>query len=118
VDPDGFLVGTVGRLDPVKDLPTLLEAFALFRARASESATLVVIGDGAQREPLEHRARALGLERHVRFAGYRADVQRLLPAFDLYVNSSIHEGVSLTILEAMAASVPVIATHVGGNVEV
>ncbi len=54
----------------------------------------------------------------VQLLGYRSDVRRLLPALDLYANSSISEGISLTILEAMAAAVPVVATRVGGTPEV
>ena len=119
VAPDQITIGTVGRLDPVKDLGTLIEAFATLRKSAAHSdTTLVVVGDGSERAQLEAKVSGLGLHGSVVFTGYRRDVQRLLPAFDLYVNSSIHEGVSLTILEAMAAVVPVVATRAGGNVEV
>jgi len=67
---------------------------------------------------LEAEARRLGTSQYVSFAGYRSDARRLMSAFDVYVNCSNYEGVSLTILEAMAAGLPVVATRVGGNAEV
>lgn len=117
VPQDAFVTGTVGRLDPVKNLSLLLRAHALVRADHPD-AHLVVIGDGPEREALHAEARALDLADSVVFAGYRADVRALMPAFDAYANTSTYEGVSLTILEAMAARVPVVATNVGGNPEV
>jgi glycosyltransferase involved in cell wall biosynthesis len=117
VGDDEITVGTVGRLDPVKDLPTMLTAVGTAR-RAGAIARLIVVGDGPERPALEACAAALGLADVVRFTGYRADVRALLPACDIYVNTSTHEGVSLTILEAMAASLPVVATDAGGNREV
>ena len=67
---------------------------------------------------LESFAHDVGVDGAVRFLGARADARRILPAFDVYANSSISEGVSLTILEAMAAGLPVVATRVGGTSEV
>jgi glycosyltransferase involved in cell wall biosynthesis len=116
--PDAaFVIGTVARLDPVKDLATSLEAFAMLRAHIG-GARLVIVGDGLERQSLEEAGDRLGINDAVVWTGHRQDVRSLLPAFDLYVNSSIHEGVSLTILEAMAASIPIVATRVGGNPEV
>ena len=117
VREDELLVGTAARLDPVKGLDVLIAAFALVRAR-SPQVRLVVLGEGPERAALERQIEERGLSEEVRLAGHRADVRELLPAFDLYVNSSTYEGVSLTILEAMAAALPVIATSVGGNGEV
>jgi glycosyltransferase involved in cell wall biosynthesis len=114
---DAFVIGTAGRLDPVKNLALLLQAHALVRDRVP-GAQLAIIGDGPERAALESRAAALGASGSVMFAGYRSDVRALMQAFDVYVNSSNYEGVSLTILEAMASGVPVIATSVGGNPEV
>ena len=114
---DAFAVGTVGRLDPVKNLQLLLQAHALVAARYPEART-VIVGDGAERAALEQKAADLGVSGSVIFTGYRQDVRRLMPAFDVYVNCSSYEGVSLTILEAMASTLPVIATPVGGNPEV
>jgi glycosyltransferase involved in cell wall biosynthesis len=116
--PDhAFVVGTVARLDPVKDLGASIEAVA--RARASvPGVVLAIVGEGGERGRLEATAAQLGVSDRVRFLGRRDDARRLLPALDVYVNSSISEGISLTILEAMAASVPVVATRVGGTPEI
>jgi len=112
-----FLVGTVGRLDSVKNLPLFLDAHA--RATANrDDIRAVIVGEGPERAALEQRAAELGIRDSVIFAGYRQDVRFLMSAFDVYVNSSEYEGVSLTILEAMTSAVPVIATPVGGNPEV
>jgi L-malate glycosyltransferase len=116
--PDGsFVAMTVARLDPVKDLAGLLDAFARVRAQVP-GARLVVVGDGPERARLERRAAAADLQGSVLMTGYRSNVRALLPAADLYVSNSISEGVSITILEAMAAAVPVVATSVGGTPEV
>ena len=114
---DAFVAGTVGRLDPVKNLPLLLEAHALLLARYPNART-VVVGEGSERAALERKAADLGVSGSVIFTGYRQDVRFLMPAFDVYVNCSTYEGVSLTILEAMASTLPVVATPVGGNPEV
>jgi glycosyltransferase involved in cell wall biosynthesis len=115
---DEIAIGTVARLDPVKDFTTLLDAMARVRQCRQGRSRLVIVGDGPERARLEARSAELGIEADVTFAGYRSDIRRILPAFDVFVNSSTHEGVSLTILEAMAAMIPVVATSVGGTPEV
>lgn len=117
IPKDAFVVGTVGRLDPVKNLSALVRAHAEVNGRHPH-AHLVVVGGGPERASLEEEARRLGIFEAVTFTGQRADVRFLMPGFDVYVNSSNYEGVSLTILEAMAARLPVVATAVGGNPEV
>jgi glycosyltransferase involved in cell wall biosynthesis len=111
-----FVVGTVARLNPVKDLGLLVDAFGELFGLCPK-AHLVIIGDGPERPELERRARELGYADYVLFAGHRDDARQLLPALDVYVNSSITEGMSVTILEAMAAGLPVVATRAGGNPE-
>ena len=111
------LIGAVGRLDPVKDLGTLLEALHQI-ATTIPSARVVFIGDGPCRAELEARTAQLNLASRVTFMGYRRDVRDLLPGLDVFANTSIFEGVSLTILEAMATALPVLATRVGGTPEV
>ena len=114
---DAFVVGTVGRLDPVKNLHLLLQTHAFLVSKYPKVRT-VIVGDGSERAALETHARSLGIADSISFAGYRSDVRLLMAAFDTYVNSSSYEGVSLTILEAMATALPVVATCVGGNPEV
>jgi glycosyltransferase involved in cell wall biosynthesis len=114
---DALVIGSVGRLDPVKNLGALLEARAILNTRFP-GARIVIAGDGPDRQALIERAQALGLGDVVHLTGYRGDVRAVMAAFDMYVNCSTYEGVSLTILEAMAAALPVVATAVGGNPEV
>jgi glycosyltransferase involved in cell wall biosynthesis len=107
------VIGAVGRLVPVKDHLGLLEAVALL-GRDGLRPMVVIAGDGALRTDLEHRAAALGISRQVRLLGHRQDIETVLAALDVFVLPSRSEGLSNTILEAMAASVPVVATDVGG----
>ena len=111
------VIGTVARFDPVKDLRTLLRAFALVR-RQTPSARLAMIGDGPERANLVREAEALALGDSVLWTGMRDDARGLLEGFDVFVNSSLNEGISVTVLEAMAARLPVVATRVGGTPEV
>ena len=116
VNDGTLIVGTVARLDPVKDLSTLIEATGLL---ASESdLRLVIVGDGPEMDLLKQTAAARGLSRTVVFLGHQDNAREWLAGFDVFVNSSTSEGVSLTILEAMAAELPVVATSVGGTPEV
>lgn len=110
------IVGTVGRLDPVKDQAGLIRAFAKVRTAYPE-ALLVVVGDGPCRAELEHVAATSGQRDHVRLLGNRDDVPAVMSALDVFVLPSIAEGISNTILEAMASGLPVVATRVGGNPE-
>ena len=114
---DAFVVGAVGRLDPVKNLQVMLHVAAQLRDHVKH-AVAVIVGDGPERAMLEAKAVELGVAGSVIFTGYRSDVRALMPAFDVYLNCSTYEGVSLTVLEAMAASLPVVAAPVGGNPEV
>jgi glycosyltransferase involved in cell wall biosynthesis len=115
-DAGTLVVGTIARLDPVKDLGTLIEASATLRDVLPIA--VVIVGDGPERPSLEAAAKRLGVDEEVRFLGHREDARRWLAGCDVYVNCSISEGVSLTILEAMAAALPVVATRVGGTPEV
>ena len=114
---DVLVIGTVARLDPVKDLGTLIQAFGLL-LQWDAGANLILIGAGPEREGLLQMADELGVRARVRFVGHRDDARSLLPAFDVYANTSLTEGVSVTILEAMAASLPVVASRVGGTSEI
>jgi sugar transferase (PEP-CTERM/EpsH1 system associated) len=114
--PNQVLVGTVGRLDPVKDQQRLLRACAGLRER-HPNLGLVLVGDGPCREPLEKLAGELQWGADCRFMGLRSDVPEMYRLLDVFVLPSIAEGISNTILEAMASGLPVVATAVGGNGE-
>jgi sugar transferase (PEP-CTERM/EpsH1 system associated) len=111
---DRLVVGTVGRLVPVKDQASLVEAVAEL-GRSGLDVTLAIAGDGPERAALEARAATLGVD--LRLLGYRPDVEQVLAALDAFVLSSVSEGLSNTILEAMASGRPVVATRVGGAEE-
>lgn len=108
---------TAARFSPEKDLGTLLRAFVLVR-RSLPEAELWLLGDGGERSNLEALARELGIASHTWFFGARADVFRFLQAADLFALSSISEGLSIALIEAIASGLPVVATDVGGNREV
>ncbi len=112
-----FVVGTVGRLVPIKDHPTLLKAAeALIRGGANVSVLLV--GAGSERARLEQLVEnSPNLRGHVVLAGAAENVPDLLNAMDVFVLPSLCEGMSNTLLEAMASGLPVMATRVGGNPE-
>jgi glycosyltransferase involved in cell wall biosynthesis len=111
--PGTFVVGVVGRLDAHKGLDLLLEAAsrALHRVPGLE---LLVVGDGAERPRLVALASERGLYARVRFVGQQADVRPYLAAFDLFAAPSRGEGSGVTLMEAMAAGVPVAGSPVGG----
>ncbi|HIE52686.1 MAG TPA: glycosyltransferase [Armatimonadetes bacterium] len=115
--PDGPLVACVGRLVPVKDHPTLLRAWREVR-KAVPTAHLLLIGAGPLQRELEGLARDLQVASSVHFLGQRNDVPQLLGLCEAAVLSSRSEGLSVALLEAMAARLPVVATRVGGNPEV
>jgi sugar transferase (PEP-CTERM/EpsH1 system associated) len=114
------LIGTVGRLQPVKDQALLLKAFAEAMRCAPDamrSAYLVIVGDGPMRTVIEEEVRRLNLGNRAFLLGSRDDVASILRSLDLFVLPSLAEGISNTILEAMASGLPVLATRVGGNPE-
>jgi sugar transferase (PEP-CTERM/EpsH1 system associated) len=116
VDRDTVVLGTVGRLDPVKDQARLLEAYARIPAEAGRHC-LVLVGDGPCRRDLEARAAQPDLRGRVHLLGERRDVPCLLAGFDVFALPSIAEGISNTVLEAMASGLPLVATRTGGNPE-
>ena len=114
---DDFVVGTVGRFDPIKNLPMLISAFAEV-ATEQPRLRLLLVGDGPERAAIERRVAECGLGTRVVMTGYRDDARRLKACLDLFVLASFSEGTSMALLEAMAASVPVAVTDVGGNPEI
>lgn len=116
IPPDAPVLGIVARLTRAKDHAMLLRAFRTLREGIPD-ARLLIVGDGELDAEVRSDAHALGLGDGVAFAGARSDVPALLSAMDVFVLSSSTEGLAMTLLEAMAAGLPVVATSVGGNPE-
>ena len=113
------VVGTVGRLQTVKDQLNLVRAVAIARGQGEAGARLrlVIAGDGPQRAEVEAEIVATGIGDITWLAGARSDVPEVMRALDIFALPSQAEGISNTILEAMASGLPVVATDVGGNAE-
>jgi glycosyltransferase involved in cell wall biosynthesis len=115
--PSARLVAVFSRLNPMKGVEYFLDAASIVAERFPDVRFLVA-GDGGSRKELEDRARRLGLEARIVFTGFRSDVRELLSEAAISVLPSLSEGTSNTLLESMAAGLPVVATQVGGNPEV
>ena len=111
------VIGTVGRLVPVKNQEMLIRSFAALKERCS-NVKLILVGDGPLKDKLVQLAVDLGISSSIIFLGRRADIPNILNMMDIFVLPSICEGMSNTILEAMSCGLPVIATDVGGNPEI
>lgn len=109
----GIVLGAIGRLVEVKDHATFIDAVQMLRARGRH-VQAVIAGDGPLRRDLEERIDARGLTSCFHLLGHRADVETVFRGLDVFVQPSRSEGMSNTILEAMASGRPVVATHVGG----
>ena len=117
IHSSSLVVGSIGSLRPVKGYEILLEAVPSV-AEAFPQVNFLIMGDGVLRDSLELKVKGLKLEKNVIFLGHRDDVSKIIRLFDVFVLPSLTEGVSIALLEAMAASRPVVATNVGGNPEV
>ncbi|MGC9398865.1 MAG: glycosyltransferase [Anaerolineae bacterium] len=117
IQPQSYLIGTVGRFVEPKGYPHLLDAMVRIQAHLPDVKALLV-GDGVLRPAMEEKAHALGLSDSVIFTGIRRDVPEILALLDVFVLPSLWEGLPLALLEAMAAGLPVVATRVGGVPEV
>ena len=117
VNDDEVLIGIVGRVTEIKNHRLFLEAAALLKKSVGSKARFVIIGDGNLRRDLEQQAKALGLENDVSFLGTRNDPEDFYPALDIVALTSLNEGTPLTLIEAMANARPVVATAVGGVVD-
>jgi L-malate glycosyltransferase len=116
---EAIVIGTVCRLVPVKRIEFLLAVFArLCRELPDISMRLVVVGDGPMRPQLEAEAKRWNIDGTTQFLGERKDVYDLMNAFDIYALSSLHEGIPMALLEAMALGLPIVASRVGGVPEV
>ncbi|WP_107797629.1 TIGR03088 family PEP-CTERM/XrtA system glycosyltransferase [Nitrosospira sp. Nsp5] len=115
-----FVVGSVGRMADVKNYPSLIQAFLRVlkeEPAARERFRLLIVGEGTSRRECIEMLREAGAEALAWFPGERADIPELMRTMDLFVLPSLGEGISNTILEAMSTGLPVVATSVGGNVE-
>jgi glycosyltransferase involved in cell wall biosynthesis len=121
VAADTAIIIHAAGLRPIKDQATLLRAWRLMIAEPGPSRQrpplLLIAGEGELRQDLRQLAHQLEVSQYVRFLGQRPDLPTLLPSCDLFVLSSLSEGLSFAILEAMACGLPVVATGVGGNRE-
>ncbi|SJM90244.1 Sugar transferase, PEP-CTERM/EpsH1 system associated [Crenothrix polyspora] len=118
--PDKIVIGTVGRLQAVKDQATLLRAFAGLLEKHPDKASclrLAIVGGGPLFDELRKLADSLGLTENLWLPGKADNIADILKAFDLFVLPSLAEGISNTILEAMATGLPCMVTAVGGSVE-
>lgn len=110
------MIGVVARLNRLKGIEYFLQAAAAMGKR-SYDARFLIVGDGQHKQELEQLAIQLGLGKRVVFTGFRLDVPEVLSALTISVLPSLSEGLSNSLLESMAAGVPVVATNVGGNPE-
>ncbi len=110
-------IGTIANLYPTKGLEHLIQAIHLLISNYQLPITAIIIGEGEERKNLEDLIGQLNLKNNVILTGRINNAAELLPAFDIYVCSSVKEGLSYTIIEAMQAGLPVVATNVGGNPE-
>ena len=114
---DSWVIGCVARLEKVKGHMDLLRGFQLLLNKIPQC-RLILAGDGPDRNMIEREIQTLGLEQKVRILGFRRDVPELMKFFDVFVLASLKEGMPYTLIEALAAEVPVVATDVMGNRDV
>lgn len=117
VDGKAILIGTVGRLAPVKGHAVLLEAFRIL-SQFHPNVVLIFVGDGPLRVELEAEANRMGLGRTVIFSGHQEQSYDFINMMDVFVLPSLHEGIPMVLLEALALRRPVVASRVGGIPEV
>jgi glycosyltransferase involved in cell wall biosynthesis len=118
LDSNTLIIGTTARLAPDKDFPTLLRAVILLLNQLTDKPFVVlIIGDGPSRSEIEALAREIGVDDLIRFLGFRNNIPQLLCGVDIFVTTSLREGLSISLLEAMAAARPIIATSIPPNTE-
>jgi len=110
-------IGSAGRFYPVKDFALMIDVARAVRQKLPD-VMFRLAGDGPLREDLQDRAEARGLKGSFSFAGHVADMPAFYRSIDIYLNTSVHEGIPMSILEAMASGVPVVAPDVGGIGEI
>ena len=113
IEPNNFIIGTVGRLVKQKGIKYLLQAFKIV-CDSNDSIYLIIVGDGPDREILEKKTISLGIEEKVLFTGWKRDMKSIYPIFDIFILPSLWEPLGNVALEAAAFGKPVIVTNVGG----
>src|SRR5262249_46850678 len=117
IPPDASLVGTVGNLYPVKGHTYLIRAAKII-LKSRPNTHVIILGRGNLKDTLHQEAESLGIKDRIHLLGYRDDVSSWLRQFDVFTLPSLSEGLPMSLLEAMAAGVPVVVTGVGGMPEV
>jgi len=117
IGKDAYVLGTVARLDPVKNHKMMLKALKIIHQNYPEI-FLIIVGDGPERKNLENLASSLQISLRVIFTGFREDADIFYKITDIFLLTSFTEGTAMTLLEAMAMGLPCIATDVGGNPEI
>jgi glycosyltransferase involved in cell wall biosynthesis len=114
------VIGSVGRLEPIKGYEVMIDAFArlLTKDEHTPAPVLVLVGDGSERGALERTASTLGIADSVHFLGWRSDIERITRSFTIFSMSSHSEGTSVSLLEAMSSGLCPVVTSVGGNAAV
>ena len=116
--PDNSLVlGTIARLDPIKNHKMMLDAFSII-LKVHPDTVLVIVGDGEERENINQQIQALKLNNNVLMTGYDPQPEHYLALMDIFLLSSLSEGTSMTLLEAMSLNKACVVTDAGGNKEV
>jgi glycosyltransferase involved in cell wall biosynthesis len=115
---DHLLIGNTGRLSPQKDNGPLIQAMASLKSLIPDVPyTLLLAGDGPDQQRLEELVRSLDLDERVRLLGFRSDIPTFLAGIDIFVSPSLWEGLSISLLEAMAAAKPIVTTSILPNAE-
>lgn len=117
IPENNSVLGTIARFDPIKNHTMMLRAFALVLEQQPNT-TLIIVGDGEERENIEACIKQLNLVNKVILTGYQTKPQNYLALMDIYLLSSFSEGTSMTLLEAMSIGKPCVVTNAGGNPEV
>ncbi|PCI59658.1 MAG: glycosyltransferase [Gammaproteobacteria bacterium] len=111
------ILGTIARFDPIKNHTMMLKAFSLV-LKQQPNTTLIMVGDGEERENIENCIKKLNIQNKVILTGYQTNPENYLALMNAYLLSSFSEGTSMTLLEAMSLGKPCVVTDVGGNPEV
>lgn len=111
------VLGTISRLDPIKNQIMMIDSFDQVLAKRPDC-KLLIVGDGPERENLERHVESLNLQNNIVFTGFKDDPKPYLDVIDVFLLSSLSEGTSMTLLEAMSEAKPCVVTNVGGNIEI